>query len=103
LPVSLGSLKSDVWQKLIHESYDDDRWPSGSAGGKVIEKFPEHKGKHILFTPHRYGSIDLGAYVHVILKLKQHLTVLQPPSAFLCPSMSERKWAPFGEVRYPIR
>ncbi|KAL2060713.1 hypothetical protein VTL71DRAFT_9354 [Oculimacula yallundae] len=40
--------------------YDDDRWPSGSAGGKVIKQNPEHKGKHILFTPHPYGTVDLG-------------------------------------------
>ncbi|KAH7327321.1 hypothetical protein BKA65DRAFT_539946 [Rhexocercosporidium sp. MPI-PUGE-AT-0058] len=38
--------------------YDDDRWPSGSAGGKVIKQNPEHKGKHILFTPHPYGTVD---------------------------------------------
>ncbi|ESZ97442.1 hypothetical protein SBOR_2131 [Sclerotinia borealis F-4128] len=40
--------------------YDDDRWPSGAAGGKVIEKYPEHKGKHLLFTPHAYGTVPLG-------------------------------------------
>lgn len=40
--------------------YDDDRWPSGSAGGKVIEKYPEHKGKHLLFTHHAYGTVPLG-------------------------------------------
>ncbi|RDW73286.1 hypothetical protein BP6252_07193 [Coleophoma cylindrospora] len=40
--------------------YDDDRWPSGAAGGKVIKQYPEHKGKHILFTPHLYGTVPLG-------------------------------------------
>ncbi|KAA8577103.1 hypothetical protein EYC84_007107 [Monilinia fructicola] len=40
--------------------YDDDRWPSGAAGGKVIKKYPEHKGKHLLFTPHAYGTVPLG-------------------------------------------
>ncbi|KAK0102625.1 hypothetical protein ONS95_006231 [Cadophora gregata] len=40
--------------------YDDDRWPSGSAGGKVIKQNPEHKGKHVLFTRHPYGTVDLG-------------------------------------------
>ncbi|KAL3292642.1 glycoside hydrolase family 2 [Colletotrichum asianum] len=39
--------------------YDDDRWPSGAAGGKVIEQYPEHKTKHILFTLHPYGTVDL--------------------------------------------
>jgi hypothetical protein len=57
-------------QRLICDSYDDDRWPSGSAGGKVIKKCPEHKGKHILFTPHSYGSIDLGGHVNVTQKLE---------------------------------
>lgn len=44
-------------------SYDDDRWPSGSAGGKVIKQNPEHKGKHILFTQHPYGTVDFDRYV----------------------------------------
>jgi hypothetical protein len=75
-------------QTLICESYDDDRWPSGSAGGKVIEKYPEHKGKHILFTPHSYGSINLGGHVNVTLKLEQYLNFLQPANVFFCSSMS---------------
>lgn len=40
--------------------YDEDRWPSGTAGGKVTKEHPEHKGKHILFTVHPYGTVDLG-------------------------------------------
>ncbi|KAJ9136583.1 Glycoside hydrolase family 2 [Pleurostoma richardsiae] len=36
--------------------YDDDRWPSGSAGGKVTKQFPEYKGQHILFTKRPYGT-----------------------------------------------
>ncbi|KAK1467649.1 glycoside hydrolase family 2 [Colletotrichum cuscutae] len=40
--------------------YDDDRWPSGVAGGKVVKQYPEHKTKHILFTPYPYGSVELG-------------------------------------------
>lgn len=47
-------------QKMLACLYDDDRWPSGSAGGKVIEQDSGHKGKHILFTPHLYGTIPLG-------------------------------------------
>lgn len=43
-------------------SYDDDRWPSGAAGGKVIKKYPKDKGQHILFTPHSYGTVPLGGY-----------------------------------------
>ena len=45
---------------LCGDSYDDDRWPSGVAGGKVTQQYPEHKGKHILFTPRPYGTVDLG-------------------------------------------
>ena len=48
-------------------SYDEDRWPSGSAGGKVIKQNPEHKGKHILFTRHAYGTVDLGGYVKLLI------------------------------------
>ncbi|KAL0932188.1 glycoside hydrolase family 2 [Colletotrichum truncatum] len=40
--------------------YDDDRWPSGVAGGKVVKQYPQHKTKHILFTPHPYGTVELG-------------------------------------------
>ncbi|TDZ41272.1 hypothetical protein CTRI78_v009797 [Colletotrichum trifolii] len=40
--------------------YDDDRWPSGVAGGKVVKQYPEHKTKHILFTPRPYGTVELG-------------------------------------------
>ncbi|KAL2884384.1 hypothetical protein SGCOL_000329 [Colletotrichum sp. CLE4] len=40
--------------------YDDDRWPSGVAGGKVVKQYPEHKTKHILFTPYPYGTVELG-------------------------------------------
>ncbi|KAG9230720.1 hypothetical protein BJ875DRAFT_487689 [Amylocarpus encephaloides] len=39
--------------------YDEDRWPSGAAGGLVVKKYPEHKGKHLLFTPHPYGTVPL--------------------------------------------
>ncbi|WRT67480.1 uncharacterized protein IL334_004452 [Kwoniella shivajii] len=36
--------------------YDEDRWPSGFAGGKVLEGHPEHKHLHLLFTPWAYGE-----------------------------------------------
>lgn len=39
--------------------YDEDRWPSGTAGGKITKEHPEHKTKHILFTVHPYGTVDL--------------------------------------------
>lgn len=34
--------------------YDEDRWPSGSAGGKVTAGRPEFARKALLFTPHPY-------------------------------------------------
>ena len=46
-------------KNLLACLYDDDRWPSGAAGGKVIKDNPEHKAKHILFTPHLYGTVEL--------------------------------------------
>jgi hypothetical protein len=44
---------------LTHTRYDEDRWPSGAAGGLVTEKYPEHKGKHVMFTPFLYGTVPL--------------------------------------------
>lgn len=41
--------------------YDEDRWPSGVAGGKVVEKNPDFKGRHILFTTVPYGKGHKGA------------------------------------------
>ncbi len=35
--------------------YDEDRWPSGSAGG-LVTKQATHRAKHLLFTCHPYGS-----------------------------------------------
>jgi hypothetical protein len=44
--------------------YDEDRWPSGCAGGKVTKDHPEYKGKHVLFTSYPYGTVPLpGGYV----------------------------------------
>jgi hypothetical protein len=37
--------------------YDEDRWPSGAAGGTVMKDHPEYKAQHILFTPFSYGSL----------------------------------------------
>jgi len=36
--------------------YDEDRWPSGAAGGKVMKGHPEYKEKHVLFTRQPYGD-----------------------------------------------
>ena len=35
--------------------YDEDRWPSGAAGG-LVTKDPEFRERYLLFTPHPYGS-----------------------------------------------
>ncbi len=40
--------------------YDEDRWPSGAAGGKVTKEYPEHRGKHVRFSPRVYGPDDVG-------------------------------------------
>ena len=36
--------------------YDEDRWPSGAAGGLVTKGHPELASQHILLTPVPYGS-----------------------------------------------
>jgi hypothetical protein len=39
--------------------YDEDRWPSGCAGGQVVAGKPEYKAQHVLLTPNPYGSVPL--------------------------------------------
>lgn len=36
--------------------YDEDRWPSGTAGGKVTEGNPDFAMKNLLFTPTPYSD-----------------------------------------------
>ncbi len=36
--------------------YDEDRWPSGSCGGKVTAEHPEFAMKNLMFTPVPYGK-----------------------------------------------
>jgi hypothetical protein len=51
-------------QDMLACLYDEDRWPSGYAGGKVVKGHPEYKAKHLLFTLRPYGSGPLpGSYV----------------------------------------
>ncbi|EJT97769.1 hypothetical protein DACRYDRAFT_111287 [Dacryopinax primogenitus] len=40
--------------------YDEDRWPSGYAGGIVLKDHPEHRGLHYLLTPWKYGEAPEG-------------------------------------------
>lgn len=44
-------------QKLLACLYDEDRWPSGCAGGKVVAGRPEYKLQHLLLTPLPYGNL----------------------------------------------
>ncbi len=45
---------------LLTYLYDEDRWPSGFAGGKVT-KTPEYRVRHLLFTKVPYQKEDLAA------------------------------------------
>lgn len=36
--------------------YDEDRWPSGYAGGKFTAEKEEYRSRHLLFTPWAYGD-----------------------------------------------
>ena len=38
--------------------YDEDRWPSGTAGGKITAAHPEYAKKQLLFTPTPYTPED---------------------------------------------
>ena len=46
--------------------YDEDRWPSGTAGGKVTKDHPEYANMNLLWTPRPYGSAgpvkDMGVF-----------------------------------------
>jgi len=39
--------------------YDEDRWPSGAAGGLVVADNPDFKALHLLLTKREYGSFEL--------------------------------------------
>lgn len=41
--------------------YDEDRWPSGAAGGLVTRDDPSLRMLHLLFTPWKYGTPGHGA------------------------------------------
>ena len=43
-------------KNLLACLYDEDRWPSGCAGGKVVAGRPEYKLQHLLLTPLPYGN-----------------------------------------------
>jgi hypothetical protein len=44
-------------KKLLTCLYDEDRWPSGCAGGLVVAGKQEYKLQHLLLTPLPYGNL----------------------------------------------
>ena len=42
-------------EEMLAWLYDEDRWPSGPAGG-IVTKGRQYRAKYLLFTPHPYGS-----------------------------------------------
>ena len=42
-------------ENMLAWLYDEDRWPSGSAGGMVTRENPEFRAKHLLFTTKPYA------------------------------------------------
>lgn len=52
-------------KKLLACLYDEDRWPSGVAGGLVIADNPEFKAQHLLLTKSKYGSFELPKLVTI--------------------------------------
>ncbi|MBQ8026996.1 MAG: hypothetical protein IJ261_02645 [Clostridia bacterium] len=50
-----GSVKTAKDKKMLAWLYDEDKWPSGFAGGLVTQK-PENREKYLLFTRTGYGA-----------------------------------------------
>jgi hypothetical protein len=42
---------------MLASLYDEDRWPSGAAGGLVTHKNPDFRQMHLLVTIHPYGQL----------------------------------------------
>ncbi|HPU58647.1 MAG TPA: hypothetical protein PLG48_03950, partial [Candidatus Avimonas sp.] len=42
-------------EQMLAWLYDEDRWPSGAAGG-LVTKNPEYRARHLLFTPTPYSK-----------------------------------------------
>jgi hypothetical protein len=42
-------------ERMIPWLYDEDRWPSGAAGG-LVTRNPEYRIRHLLLTRHPYGT-----------------------------------------------
>lgn len=50
-------------EKMLCWLYDEDRWPSGAAGGYVT-KDVRYRSRHLLFTPVPYGSGEIDGYTN---------------------------------------
>lgn len=46
-------------EEMLAWLYDEDRWPSGAAGG-LVTKNPEYRARHLLFTPNPYQNKNTG-------------------------------------------
>ena len=42
-------------ENMLAWLYDEDRWPSGAAGG-LVTKDPQYRARHLLVTPYAYGT-----------------------------------------------
>ena len=42
-------------EKMLAWLYDEDRWPSGAAGG-IVTRDKKYRARHLLFTMHPYGE-----------------------------------------------
>lgn len=42
-------------EKMLAWLYDEDRWPSGAAGG-LVTKDPQYRARHLLFTANPYSN-----------------------------------------------
>ena len=51
--------------EMLAWAYDEDRWPSGAAGG-IVTKEEKYRGRHLVFTQEKPKSedvhLDFGAY-----------------------------------------
>ena len=47
-------------EKMLAWLYDEDRWPSGAAGG-LLTKDPQYRSRHLLFTTKPYNGRDVQA------------------------------------------
>jgi len=45
-------------EKMLAWLYDEDRWPSGAAGG-IVTKDPRYRIRHLLLTRKPYGSLEV--------------------------------------------